>query len=488
MRQSQEQAPSTEKYQGVAPKEIQESSEEVKMVPPRTRSQTDMAGDASGSGAGQASSRLEASVADGIREVNSSGETRVLPAAEVVERFTGLSERAEAAEQKLAEMIAKMSELEASREQPGSQKTEQSKVDEANEGVLQQAELMPVETTAQLKKHEKEETSVSATILREMREFQTRVGSRLDQLERSTGFANSARQEEVAMGAGQNQIRADVTSDGGASYGKDGLTTRDLVKLYQRSVSHVTVSKVLDPKFPALRAAWQRVRTLYPLPWDIASSILSNGFKDRAAVVYEEVVARNMTAGEQEIWSLLERRLYNPTQVETMRNEFENIRWKSDESVTEYADRLRELASCLPDVLSEQALCSRFIGGLPRTMKSQATVADSGNLDALVATTARLAAIQGHALPAGAAGNGFGRKERINEMFEEDQQGEGPPGCATNPVGPSQGRRVYAPHRDLRCYRCHRHGHVASGRFPCTWETTVTGEAVQPQGNVKPAQ
>ena len=446
-----------------------------KMVPPRTRSQGDMAEEGGAGG-----SRLEASLADGIREVTSSGETRVLPAAEVVDRITGLSERAEAAEQKLAEVIAKMHELETSQ---GPQ-VPVLMPETAEEGVVETK-------VAEVKIGE---NGGSAAILKEMKAFREQVGSRLEKLERSQAVSSMMFQEQVepvrpaptrANVAEESQALQDTALTGNQGYG--GLNTRDLVKLYQRSLSHVTVSKVLDPKFPALRAAWQRVRTLYPLPWELASSVLSNGFKDRAAVVYEEVVAKNMTAGEQEVWSLLEKRLYNPTQVETMRNEFETIKWKSEESVTEYADRLRELASCLPDVLSEQALCSRFIGGLPRSMKAQATVADSGNLDALVATTARLAAILGQAQSGGNSGQ-LGRREKLYEMSEENQEPEGPLGCPTNPVGSSQGRRVYAPHRELKCYRCHRFGHVATGRYPCTWDTTMTGESVQSQGNDRPAQ
>lgn len=437
------------------------------MVPPQTRSQADKSGEGEIAG-----SRLEATLADGIREVTSSGETRVLPAAEVVDRITGLSERAEAAEQKLAEVIAKMHELETSQGSPS-----------------------PVQMPGTVAKSVAEsgdaddklgEEGGSAAILKEMKAFREQVGSRLDQLER-TQVVSAMRLTERAEPVRPVPPSASMVAESQGSQDHGGLTTRDLVKLYQRSLSHVMVSKVLDPKFPALRAAWQRVRTLYPLPWELASSVLSNGFKDRAAVVYEEVVAKNMTAGEQEVWSLLEKRLYNPTQVETMRNEFETIRWKSEESVTEYADRLRELASCLPDVLSEQALCSRFIGGLPRSMKAQATVADSGNLDALVATTARLAAILGPAQLGSNSGH-LGRRERLHELSEGNQEPEGPLGCPTNPVGSGQGRRVYGPHRDLKCYRCHRFGHVASGRYPCTWDTTMTGESVQSQGNARPAQ
>ena len=446
--------------------------------------------------------KLETTASGGVREVRED-ETRVLPAAEVVDRMKGLTERAESAEEQMEVLRAELAALKAGK------KTEQVSDYQDDTTAGTEAERVKQESQkgdslAPLKEQESPMEprvtpleQMSTEILSKLNS----LGSRLEQVENSQnlvasmgqGVEQNARHGHLDGPASQGSATVGLSTgqgDSGGSCGAHGLSTRDIIKMYERSLGHVTVSKVLDSKFPALKAAWKRVRALYPLPWDLASSILSHGFKDRAAVVYEEVVARHIDAGEEQIWELLEKRLYNSTQVETKRDEFENIRWLSTESVTEYADRLRELASCLPDTLSEQALCSRFIGGLPRSMKSQATVADSGSLDSLVAVTARLAAIQ-QPIMSGTAGKYTGRSEKILEMGD-NEDAPGPPGSSRNPVGPGPDRQVYEPHRSLRCYRCDRYGHVASSRLKCEWTTKMGGSELDSdstrQGKGTPTQ
>lgn len=244
------------------------------------------------------------------------------------------------------------------------------------------------------------------------------------------------RQRRAKRKAKKMQDKQDVAA---ATPNESKLSTDATIKLYRTMLRNVTVETVLDPKFPALQKAWARLRFQHPLPWSIASTVLAHGFQDRGAVVYQTCLDTNPAASEEELWALLEEKLYNPISIEVKRDAYENARMHHSEGVAEFADRVSELASCLPDTISTPALCSRFLAGLPPKLRAQAVVADRGNFNSLVVTTSRLAALS---------------RDRVYAVDVE--------GSRDNPIGPHPGMQSKPGHEHLRCYRCWRYGHVST--------------------------
>jgi Retrotransposon gag protein len=161
----------------------------------------------------------------------------------------------------------------------------------------------------------------------------------------------------------------------------------DLIRLYRHSLQNVVVRKVLDPMFPAAKMAWDRLRRQYPMSWTIARATLAAAFEERAATVYEEVAAANTGANEWEFWNRLEARLFNASQVSIKRAEFEKASQGARETVDEFADRIRQLAGCLPEATPDAVLCSRFLNGVAIGLRREATIADRGDFDNLVSTS-----------------------------------------------------------------------------------------------------
>jgi Retrotransposon gag protein len=167
----------------------------------------------------------------------------------------------------------------------------------------------------------------------------------------------------------------------------------DLILLYRHSLPNVVVRKVLDQMYPGAKMAWYRLRRQYPISWIIARATLAAAFEERAATVYEEVAAANTGANEWELWDRLEARLFNASQVSIKRAEFEKARQWARETVDEFADRIRQLAGCLPEATPDPVLCSRFLNGVAIGLRREATIVDRGDFDNLVSTIARLAAV-----------------------------------------------------------------------------------------------
>jgi hypothetical protein len=161
----------------------------------------------------------------------------------------------------------------------------------------------------------------------------------------------------------------------------------DLIRLYRHSLQNVVVRKVRDPMFPAAKMAWDRLRRQYPMSWTIARATLAAAFEERAATVYEEVAAANTGANEWEFWNRLEARLFNASQVSIKRAEFEKASQGARETVDEFADRIRQLAGCLPEATPDAVLCSRFLNGVAIGLRREATIADRGDFDNLVSTS-----------------------------------------------------------------------------------------------------
>jgi Retrotransposon gag protein len=146
--------------------------------------------------------------------------------------------------------------------------------------------------------------------------------------------------------------------------------------------------------FPTARAAWLRLRRQHPLPWEKARGALPHAFTGHAAAVYE-IVANlpEMTENDETmLWEELTERLSNKEQVTLKRSTFDNMRQLPKETPLEFAARLRELATSLPELVQPTTPCSRFLSGLNSSaLRGKVTVADNGNFDELVGNILRMA-------------------------------------------------------------------------------------------------
>ena len=234
----------------------------------------------------------------------------------------------------------------------------------------------------------------------------------------------------------------------------DGLTPAQTLKVYKESLANVKVTGVLNTSFPAARAAWKRLRTQHPVDWNLARIALAHAFTGKAAVIYEEIAARELEADEQDTWNALEARLFNKAQVQIKRTEFETVHQKQAESVEVYADRIRTLAACLPEEVPEAALCQKFQQGL-LYLRREAAIADQGDFDDLVSRTVRLASMRNS-------------RERVHNVEERATLPQGD-GSRDSPIGPAPDIPPLKRLASIKCHRCHRFGHLATGAKPCQW-------------------
>jgi hypothetical protein len=83
-------------------------------------------------------------------------------------------------------------------------------------------------------------------------------------------------------------------------------------------------------------------------------------------------------------------RLYNTAQVQSQRARFTSATMKKDESVKEFAERLRQLACGLPETTTDEVLLQRLRDGLPSALKVNA-LAVTGKFDSVVSQVGQIA-------------------------------------------------------------------------------------------------
>jgi hypothetical protein len=82
-----------------------------------------------------------------------------------------------------------------------------------------------------------------------------------------------------------------------------------------------------------------------------------HAFEGVAATVFQIIAATHSSASSTQIWDLMQARLYNSAQVATKRARFTAAVMQKDETVEEFAERVRELACGLPEATSDDVLC-----------------------------------------------------------------------------------------------------------------------------------
>jgi hypothetical protein len=115
-----------------------------------------------------------------------------------------------------------------------------------------------------------------------------------------------------------------------------------------------------------------------------------HAFEGVAATVFQKIPATHPSASATKLWDLIQSRLYNSAQVATQRARFTAAVMQKDETVEEFADRLRGLDCGLPEATSDDVLLQRLRDGLPSSLKVNA-LSVTGEFDAVVSQVGQIA-------------------------------------------------------------------------------------------------
>jgi two-component sensor histidine kinase len=83
---------------------------------------------------------------------------------------------------------------------------------------------------------------------------------------------------------------------------------------------------------------------------------VTHAFRGALATVFQQIAAANTNASAQTLWDLMQGRLYNTAQVKSQRARFTSATMNNDETVEEFAERLRQLACALPETTTDDVL------------------------------------------------------------------------------------------------------------------------------------
>jgi Retrotransposon gag protein/Zinc knuckle len=208
-------------------------------------------------------------------------------------------------------------------------------------------------------------------------------------------------------------------------------------KLYARELEADRVSRIGDFRFPAARMTWRRLVQDFPVRPEMLRRLVGLGFSGAAKKIYEEVSASNLSAASDELWNLMEAKVYNVSQQRNQRASFYSTSWKEKtESIEQYGARLATAAMTLPEGVSDEALIHRFIDGLPQRLKVQALLI-RGGYDEIVATTSLVSKANQRPTQG---------PELIREVLEVREE-----------------RPLYRglPFSERTCFECNKKGHIA---------------------------
>jgi hypothetical protein len=206
--------------------------------------------------------------------------------------------------------------------------------------------------------------------------------------------------------------------------------------------------------------------------------------------VFQQTAAANRDASAQKLWDLMQRRLYNTAQVQSQRARFTSATMKRDETIGEFAERLRELACGLPETTTDAVLLQRLRDGLPSDLKVSA-LAVSGEFDEVVSQVGQIADVMAAARPrrepvnmiGGAGGREYGRVEGTRRTggtgdVEWARDRAWPRGSRENPVdfNPDDPEDIRPWNRARKCYCCQQWGHIRiGGTQECEWPEVGSG-------------
>jgi hypothetical protein len=255
-------------------------------------------------------------------------------------------------------------------------------------------------------------------------------------------------------------------------------------RLYKDNLLVVIVSKTGDANFASARACWDRLIVHYPVDPIHQPKLVAHAFRGAAATVFQQIAAANTNASAQTLWDLMQGRLFNTAQVQSQRARFTSATMKKEETVEEFAERLRQLACGLQKTTTDDVLLQRLRDGRPKALKVNA-LAVTGEFDTVVSQVGQIsdemAALRPRREQVNAVGwpgeyaNGKrkGTRHTVGTSDEEWTRGRTKPrGSRENPVGFNsinpEGVRPW--NRARQCFRCQQWGLIRiGGTQECRW-------------------
>jgi hypothetical protein len=190
---------------------------------------------------------------------------------------------------------------------------------------------------------------------------------------------------------GENSYVREVDCWGGTAIGEAN-------RIYKDNLSAVVVTKTGDANFTSARACWDRLTVQYPVSPIHQPKLVAHALERAAATMFQQTAAANRDASAQKLWDLMQRRPYSTAQVLSQHARFTSATMKRDETVEEFAERLRELACGLPETTTDGVLLQRQRDGLPSSLKVSA-LAVSGEFDEVVSQVGQIADVMAAASP-----------------------------------------------------------------------------------------
>jgi len=239
--------------------------------------------------------------------------------------------------------------------------------------------------------------------------------------------------------------RVDARSADSAGGTQSGNMSSKLAhRIYVSTMENTKLSKVPDFRFTTAKIAWERLSRTIPLAEEDNKALMSLAFQGTALKLYEQTVQENPLASTSELWKLLEEKLCNKSHIISLRSKYLNMRWNDKkETLTDYAERLRNTASSLPDNLTDDMMVDTFMKGLPMYLKVRA-LAVQGSFDEIVS---RVSLISNE------------MKVQRSESFKAIEEGSRDDAVRSDNSGP---RQYYRRNKaNMTCFRCNKRGHLS---------------------------
>jgi hypothetical protein len=163
-------------------------------------------------------------------------------------------------------------------------------------------------------------------------------------------------------GAGVHSRTSDVAVDQNSMGGSlprsvldelGGMKMGEKTSLFKLNLAPVSVKNAGDSKFEATKQNWDHLVSQFDIIPKPQAKLPVHAFRGPAAVVFHQVAAANLAVDSEIMWDLMRGRLYNTVKVQSQRARFTASHMSRDETVRQFAERLRELSCGLPETLSD---------------------------------------------------------------------------------------------------------------------------------------
>lgn len=152
-------------------------------------------------------------------------------------------------------------------------------------------------------------------------------------------------------------------------------------KIYQKGLENSRCKRIGDGTFFSAKRTWNRLPNAFPTTNATQKCLLPLAFEGDARHVYEEVAGMHVTATMSNLWSALEKRLFNEVHQSTLRDRFFAMRWnEKKESFEKFAWKLRSTALALPGAVDDGLLLNRLKAGMPKDSRIRPTLCPGASM------------------------------------------------------------------------------------------------------------